>query len=111
MGNFDELSEIKTELVEGIDKWHWVKGDTGSWDGPKQDWEKEHRTKYFAKIKDYRTIITAGGNNGMYTRFYADKFKLVAVFEPAGLNFHNLVLNNQFDNVVKFNCALGKEIT
>ena len=43
----------------------------------------------------------------MYARLYAKLFKTVYAFEPDPLNFHCLVNNTQFDNVIKMQCALG----
>jgi len=94
---------------EGEDKWIWIKQDTGAWGGPAQDWKTQHRVKYFEKVKKFDVVVTAGANQGMYVRFYAKKFGMVYAFEPDPLNFHCMVINNQFDNVVKIQAALGEK--
>ena len=97
------------KFLEGEDKWIWIKTDDGAWDGPNRDWRSSHMTKYFQYLTKNRVVITAGANQGMYVRFFAKKFETVYAFEPDPLNFHCMVINNQLDNVVKMQCALGEK--
>lgn len=115
MGAISFLNKIETRNYEtdGVKEWAWVKSDSGGFgtdnSGPRNDWLKSHKQNYFDIIKKYDTIITAGACCGMYVRFYAEKFKTVYAFEPDSKNFHCMVMNNPFDNVIKINAALGKE--
>jgi FkbM family methyltransferase len=109
--SYQLLIETRNINVDGVSEWVWPKSDKGAFgsenDGPMRDWLKGHKQAYFETIKDFDTIVTAGANCGMYTRFYSQLFKHVYAFEPDPLNFHCMVNNNQYDNVIKFNCALG----
>jgi FkbM family methyltransferase len=96
-------------FLKGEDQWFWVKDDSGAWDGPNKDWRGHHRHHFFKDVKKFDTVITAGANLGMYVRFYAKKFNWVYAFEPDPLNFHCMVINNQRDNVIKMQAALGRE--
>jgi FkbM family methyltransferase len=95
-------------FLEGEDQWTWIKADNGAWDGPHRDWYQHHSKLYFKNQKNFDVCVCAGANQGMYVRFLAKKFQTVYAFEPDPLNFHCLVMNNQLDNVVKMNCALGE---
>lgn len=109
--SYQLLVEHRNIDVDGVNQWMWPKSDTGAFgsakDGPMRDWLEGHKSKYFTNVRQFDTIVTAGANCGMYTRFYSQLFKHVYAFEPDPLNFHCMVNNNQFDNVIKFNCALG----
>lgn len=95
-------------FLEGEDDWTWIKSDNGAWDGPHRDWYQHHSKLYFEHIKTFDVCVCAGANQGMYARFLAKRFQTVYAFEPDPLNFHCLVVNNQVDNVIKMNCALGE---
>jgi FkbM family methyltransferase len=43
----------------------------------------------------------------MYARFYAKTFNRVYAFEPDPISFHCMVNNTPYENVVKFNAAIG----
>ncbi len=109
--SYENLLEVRDIDILGETNWTWVKADKGAFgsigDGPMRDWISSHSTKYFSHVKKFDTIITAGANCGMYVRFYAKMFKHVYAFEPNPLSFHCMVMNNQYDNVVKLNAALG----
>jgi len=96
------------------DKWLWIKSDGGpdggAWMGPIKDWSS-HSVEYFKNVKKYDTVITAGANLGLYARMYAKRFKKVYAFEPEWLNFHCMSYNNPYENVIKFQAALGHEHT
>ena len=105
------MVEVRHIDIQGESDWTWVKSDTGAFgssgNGPMRDWIEGHSKKYFDHVKNFNTVVTAGGNCGMYVRFYSKKFKYVYAFEPNPLSFHCMVLNNQVDNVIKLNAAVG----
>lgn len=104
---FGDMVEVRDIPVDGETNWTWIKGDTGAFTGPKLDWETSHKTKYFEHVKKFDVIVTAGTNCGLYTRFYAKKFKHVYAFEPEPLAFYCMSINCEYENVVKLNAALG----
>lgn len=104
----DKIEYRADAVADGIVGWWWVKTDNGAWEGPKNDWENHHKHRMIPLVKNRGVVITAGGNCGMYTRFYADLFGMVYSFEPDQINFQCLVANNPFENVVKINGALGE---
>jgi FkbM family methyltransferase len=107
--SYNEQVYIKPETVDGEKDWLWIKGDTGAWDGPQMDWQCSHKERYLNHVKQRRTVITAGANQGLYARLYSNIFSHVYAFEPDSLNFHCMVYNTQRDNVYKMQCALGEE--
>lgn len=104
---FNDLIMIRPDIVDGEKDWFWLKQDTGAWDGPVEDWETSHKTKYMKYLKNNNVVVTAGGNHGLYSRLYTKYFKNVYVFEPDPILFHCLTLNNQKENIIKMNCGLG----
>lgn len=104
---YSDQVEVRDVTIDGETNWYWIKGDTGAFEGPKNDWLEHHRTKYFENLNRFDTVVTAGTNCGMYARFYSRKFKHVYAFEPEPLAFYCMVNNCQSDNVVKMNAALG----
>ena len=105
--SYQNLLKIRNEDIDGETNWTWIATDTGAWDGPKHDWIHSHKEKFFKYLRKHNVVVTAGANCGMYARLYAKLFKTVYAFEPDPLNFHCLVNNTQFDNVIKMQCALG----
>lgn len=99
----------KDEDVFGETDWLWVKADTSSWPGPRVEWITEHAVKYYRYLTGRDTVVTAGANCGLHARFFAKTFRRVYAFEPDPLNFHCMVNNCQYDNVIKMMCALGDE--
>lgn len=104
---YQDNTFIREDEIAGEAPWIWTRGDSGAWDGPKSDWENSHQNKYFKHVKKYDCVVTAGGNHGIHARFYSKLFKAVYVFEPDPMNFHCLVQNAQYDNVIKMQAALG----
>lgn len=100
--------KVKTDNIDGVDKWYWPWEDEGLWLGPSQEWAP---IKVFIQehCKSFRTVIQAGGACGMYPRLLSNMFEQVVTFEPDPVNFFFLNLNCRGKNVVKFNCALGDE--
>jgi FkbM family methyltransferase len=119
MPDYTDLIEIRErdientkgtpKFLEGEDKWFWIKQDHGAWDGPASDWHSSHETKFFKHLKKKHVVVTAGANQGMYVRFYAKAFQKVYAFEPDPVNFHVMSMNNQAENVVKMQMALGND--
>jgi len=109
--SYSDLLEVRHIDIQDETDWTWVKSDKGAFgsisDGPMKEWITSHSIKYFKHVRNFNTIVSAGSNCGMHIRFYAKKFKYVYAFEPNPLSFHCMVLNNQFDNVIKLNAAVG----
>lgn len=103
--------EERTQDIKGTsnNKWCWIKEDLGAWDGPIKDWNEHHFDKFVMPIERKHTVVTAGGNMGLYTRAYSELFERVYVFEPDHENFHALVRNNLAENVFFFRAALGSK--
>lgn len=108
MDQFDNVSHLRT--VPSNDQYHWPNYDRGAWDGPVREWWQEgFEELYLGACKNFRTVITAGANMGLYARQYAKRFDIVYGFEPDPLNFHFFTKNCQIDNVIKIQGALGRE--
>lgn len=105
--NYSDRIEIRDIAVDGETNWTWIKSDHGAWYGPKLEWESSHKPTYLKYLKERKSVITAGGNCGMYVRHYAKLFDVVWAFEPSPVNFHCMVNNSTFTNVVKIQAALG----
>lgn len=93
--------------VSKVKGWYWIESDTGAWVGPKNDWENHHYHNILKYCSKFRTVIQAGGNQGMYPRLLSRIFRQVYTFEPDPLNFKTLVQNCDQDNIIKFQAALG----
>lgn len=106
----DNLTSMRHCGIENVDELLWVTQDKGAFgdihDGPLFDWiqDSEH---FMSHVKNFDTVIQAGGNCGMYPRFYANYFKNVYTFEPDPLNFYCLDYNCQGDNYHKYQGGLG----
>lgn len=111
--SYSELIRInkKNGQIETMQNWMLVAADTGAWDGIRYDWENAHAENLAKYVKNFDTVIQAGGNMGIYPRLLSKIFKRVYTFEPDSLNFHCLVNNCQIDNVIKINGAVGAEHT
>lgn len=96
----DQELEVKQE-------WLWPEIDDGTWDGPVNDWKKEHSKKLFKYITKFDVCIQAGGAAGLYPCLLSERFKTIYTFEPHPLFFYCLVNNCQDRNIIKFNAALG----
>ena len=92
--------------VEGVDVLYWIKEDSGAFVGPLQDWKKSSK-KIMSQCKGFNTVIQAGGNCGMYPRFYGNHFINVYTFEPDSLNYLCLDLNCIGSKYRKFYGGLG----
>lgn len=101
---------IREDKIDNVDKWLWLKTDSGAWDGPKRDWETSHKEKILKYVINFNVVVQAGGNQGMYPRLLSDMFKTVYTFEPSHMNFYQLVYNCiDKKNIIMMNAALGNE--
>lgn len=95
---------------EGVGELLWVTQDTGAFgnerDGPLFDWIQDHND-FMSQVKKFDVVVQAGGNCGMYPRFYKNYFKEVYTFEPDDLNYYCLDANCQGDGYHKFLGGLG----
>jgi FkbM family methyltransferase len=95
---------------EGVDELLWVTSDAGAFGndshGPLGDWLKD-KEYFMEKVKKFDVVIQAGGNCGMYARFYHNYFKHVYSFEPDIDNYTCLKENCQGDGYTLFQGGLG----
>lgn len=92
---------------EGVGELFWIKGDTGAWTGPLQDWI-ECKSDFMEYVEEFDTVLQAGGCCGMYPRFYKNYFKNVHTFEPNVDNYECLVKNCEaYPEITHYNAALG----
>jgi FkbM family methyltransferase len=95
---------------EGVKELLWIDSDMGAYgnesDGPLGDWiqDKEY---FMEKVKKFDVVVQAGGNCGMYARFYKNYFQHVYTFEPDDLNFYCLDKNCVGDGYTKIKGGLG----
>lgn len=71
----------------------------------------KNETELLEIVKPYlngnKVVIQAGGNCGMQVIKFAEFFDTVYTFEPDPVNFHCLVNNLNYNNVIKLQCCLG----
>jgi FkbM family methyltransferase len=107
---FHHLVSYREVDYEGVKELLWVTKDRGAFgnkrDGPLFDWIDGHKD-FMSEVKDFHTVIQAGGNCGMYARFYANYFKNIISFEPDELNFYCLERNCVGDKYTLYNGGLG----
>lgn len=94
--NFEELTSMRECGYEGVDEFLWVTKDKGAYgnekDGPLFDWISDSKN-FMSRVDKFDVVVQAGGNCGMYPRFYKNYFKEVYTFEPDALNFYCLDKN------------------
>lgn len=95
--------------VEGVNGLWWVTKDIDAWDGPLMDWQRD-KSKFMNFVKEFDTVIQAGGCCGMYPRFYKNYFKNVYTFEPDPISFFALDMNCVGEGYNKFNCGLSNQM-
>lgn len=101
-----ERCYVRHEEVDGVTSWLWAKGENGLWDGPHEEWPY-HKEFWYQHVKKFDVVIQAGGAFGMYPRLHSKYFRRVYTFEPNPFSFFILNNNCQFQNIFKFNAALG----
>lgn len=109
MREYEDLLYTREETVDGVGPWHWIKSDSGAWEGPKTDWENDHKLKWFNHVTDWTCCVQAGACQGVYPRLLAERFSTVYSFEPDRLNHHVAVMNCQLPNVFILNAAIGRQ--
>jgi len=102
--------ELRDCGFENVEKLYWIKGDTGAWSGPLDDWN-EGIEDFLSHVSNFGTVVQAGGCCGMYPRFYKNHFNKVITFEPNKDNYICLSKNCENTDIVHYNKALGSEIT
>jgi len=104
------MSKFDTDLIFKIDeKWFWRKDDHNlkTFKGLSSETDLLEIVKPF--LKGNRVVVQAGGNCGMQVVKFADYFETVYTFEPDPVNFHCLVNNLPYNNVIKMQCCLGDD--
>lgn len=104
--NTDTISKRKVN-VEGVEELWWVNVDTKAFRYPLEEWIKD-KNNFLKNVKQRRLVIQAGGNCGMYARFYGNYFDKVYSFEPEPNNFRCLKLNCTDEKYEIYNVGLGK---
>lgn len=97
---------VTSEECEGVTGLYWVQGDVRCWEGILRDWRKES-TDFMECVKKFDVVVSAGGNCGMYPRFYGNYFKTVYSFEPCPYNFECLQMNCVGDKYKLYQGALS----
>lgn len=98
---------LRSVNVEGIDELWWVTVDRKAFSSPLRDWLND-KEKFLKYVKSKKILIQAGGNCGMYARFYGNYFETIYSFEPNPNNFKCLSLNCTEEKYKIFNCGLGR---
>ena len=106
----EHLTSMRKCGIEGVEELLWITKDSGAYgnmsDGPLFDWIEDSK-HFMSHVKKFDTVIQAGGNCGMYPRFYGNYFETIYTFEPDALNFYCLDHNCQGDKYHKFQGGLG----
>ena len=103
------MATFKKDLIIKInEKWFWRSDDTNLKTFNVLSSETELLDKVKPYLKGKNTVIQAGGNCGMQVVKFAEFFDTVYTFEPDPINFHCLVNNLPYDNVIKMQCCLGE---
>lgn len=78
-------------------------------DFPLTDYQQSSIDLAYTNISQFNQVIDIGGNVGLHSVRFAQKFKEVVSFEPSLINFECLQKNcSTFDNVKLENCGLGE---
>ena len=103
------MSKFNDLIIMVDDKWFWRKDDPNlkTFKGLSSETDLLEIVKPY--LKGNRVVVQAGGNCGMQVVKFADHFEMVYTFEPDPVNFHCLVNNLPYDNVIKFQCCLGDD--
>jgi FkbM family methyltransferase len=102
------MSRFDTDLIFKIDdKWYWRKDDHNFKTYNSLSSETDLLKIVQPYLKGKKVVVQAGGNCGMQVVKFAEFFDTVYTFEPDPVNFHCLVNNLPYNNVIKFQCCLG----
>ena len=99
---------VTVDSCEGFDGLWWIVSDKGAWTGPLLNWTQDS-TEFMSQVKNFDTVITAGGNCGMYVKFYGNYFKNIYTWEPNAENYACLDLNCADKKFHKYFGGLGSE--
>jgi FkbM family methyltransferase len=102
------MAKFDDDLIFKIDeKWFWRKDDHNlrTYNGLSTETDLLKVVQPY--LKGNKVVVQAGGNCGMQVVKFAEFFDTVYTFEPDPVNFHCLVNNLPYDNVIKFQCCLG----
>lgn len=106
----EKLTSLRKCGYEGVDEFLWITEDEGAFgnetDGPLYDWITG-RDDFLQYVKKRDTVVIAGGNCGMYVRFYKNYFNDVYTFEPEDLCFYCLDRNCVGEGYHKYHGGLG----
>jgi FkbM family methyltransferase len=95
--------------IDGETDWFYYPSLDHAWQVLVPHYLDDVKEKYFKYVVNKKVVVSAGGHIGMFARFYSKIFERVYIFEPIPFHFFCLVNNNQSDNVIKLQCALGDE--
>ena len=105
-----DLYEIRTSArLKG--SYLWPKDDKGCWYHLNKKKYAMHPRKITDLCDKKSLILQAGGNCGVYPKYFAKHFDTVITVEPDPKNFYCLCHNVPEKNVFKFQAFLGKENT
>jgi FkbM family methyltransferase len=99
-------SPLEQTTALNSDGWLWPISDTHTFHWLNEV-EPDIPDWVMSKVSNFRTILQAGGNCGLYVEKYAQNFQRVFTFEPDARNFRCLVHNVGYPNVFFNRCALG----
>lgn len=108
----DDRLQIRHVGIENVEELLWITQDRGGFgtlgrDGPINDWQLNIK-KILENTFGRGVVIQAGGNCGMYARFYEKYFNSVHTFEPEPLNFKCLSYNiTNHPKIKGYEAALG----
>ena len=115
--DFDDDDRLEHRHVgtENVDQLLWIKQDRGGFgtpgrDGPINDWQYNVK-KIMEHTFGRGVVVQAGGNCGMYARFYGKYFNSIHTFEPEPLNFKCLSYNiKDIPKIKGYEAALGDKV-
>jgi FkbM family methyltransferase len=90
-------------------EWLWPVEDFWGWKNLNKKPNRELPDKILSFVTEKSLLIQAGGNCGLYPKYYAKHFKKILTFEPDYRNFSCLTYNVPEKNVYKFQCCLGED--
>ena len=89
-------------------KWYKIVQD-GAFDIILKDF-KDYWEVYKDNVREFGTVVQAGGYCGIFPRLLGEKFSKVYTFEPDYANFLCLSLNCASPNIIKAQGVLGKDL-
>jgi FkbM family methyltransferase len=104
------MKKFDMDIIFKIDKkWFWRSDDTdlNTYKILSSETDLLERVKPY--LNGNSVVIQAGGNCGMQVDKFAEFFDTVYTFEPDPINFHCLVNNLPYKNVIKMQCCLGND--